>query len=203
MKVTIYVEGGGDGKYQHIQCRQGFRKLIEKAGFVGKMPGIFACGGRNAAFDDFKTAMNSRLPTDYPVLLVDSEDPIAANITPWAHLKARDGWTPSQDVSDDQAQLMVTCMETWIMADRVALHSVFGPTLHENALLPEQNLEQYDRHRVQDTLEHATRNCGNRAYKKGKRSFQVLEVVNPNTLKQRLPYFKRFIETLEKLLRSQ
>lgn len=30
-----------------------------------------------------------------------------------------------------------------------------------------------------------------------------MEGVNPNTLEQRLPYFGRFIETLEKLLRSQ
>lgn len=202
MKVTIYAEGGGDGKYQHIQCRQGFRKLIEKSGFVGKMPAIFACGGRNEAFDDFKTAMDSKSPLDYPMLLVDSEDPIVNNTMAWNHLKKRDGWLPPNSVSDDQAQLMATCMETWIMADRAALREVFGASLQESALLPETNLEQYDRHRVQDALQHATRNCGNnKAYKKGKRSFQVLEAVNPNTLKQRLPYFKRFIETLEKLVR--
>src|SRR3972149_394753 len=131
VKVTIYVEGGGDGKYQHIQCRQGFRRLIEKSGFAGKMPGIFACGGRNAAFDDFKTAMNSKSPTDYPMLLVDSEDPIAENITSWNHLRTRDGWIPPNGVSDEQAQLMVTCMETWIMADRAALRNVFGADLQE------------------------------------------------------------------------
>ena len=201
MKVTIYVEGGGDGKYQHIQCRQGFRKLIEKSGFAGKMPGIFACGGRDAAFDDFKIAMNSKLPTDYPILLVDSEDPITENTTPWNHLRARDNWIHPQHTSDDQAQLMITCMETWIMADRAALREVFGAELQESALLPEDNLEQYDRRVVQQHLEHATRNCGNnKAYKKGRRSFQALEAVNPNALKQRLPYFKRFIETLERLL---
>jgi hypothetical protein len=202
VKTTIYVEGGGDGKYQHIQCRQGFRRLIEKSGFVGKMPSIIACGGRNAAFDDFKTAMKSKLPKDYPVLLVDSEEPIAKNINPWDHLRTRDGWIPPNGVADDQAQLMVTCMETWIMADHTALRSVFGAELQENALLPETNLEQYDRHRVQDTLEHATLNCGEKkAYKKGRRSFQVLEALDPKTLKQRLPYFKRFIETLEICLR--
>ena len=201
MKVTIYVEGGGDGKYQHIQCRQGFRKLIEKSGFAGKMPGIFACGGRNAAFDDFKTAMNSKSPTDYPMLLVDSEDPIAENVTSWNHLRTRDGWIPPNSVSDEQAQLMVTCMETWIMADRIALREVFGAPLQDSALLSEVNLEQYERHQVQQALEHATRNCDRKAYKKGKRSFQVLEAVNPITLKQRLPYFRRFIETLEKLIR--
>lgn len=202
MKVTIYLEGGGDSKYSQIQCRQGFRKLVKKVGFAGKMPGIFACGGRNAAFDDFKTAMNSKSPTDYPMLLVDSEDPIAGNTTPWNHLRTRDGWIPPNGVSDDQSQLMVTCMETWLIADRVALREVFGASLQDSTLLPENNLEQYGRHQVQEALEHATPDCGEKkAYKKGRRSFQVLEAVNPDTLKQRLPYFKRFIETLEKLLR--
>lgn len=201
MKVTIYVEGGGDGKYQHIQCRQGFRKLIEKAGF-GRIPGIHACGGRNAAFDDFQIAMRSKSSMDFPILLVDSEDPISGNTAPWNHLRTRDNWDIPKDVSDDQAQLMVTCMETWLMADREALRSAFGAALQETALLSETNLEQYERHHVQGVLEHATRNCGNRAYKKGKRSFQVLETVDPNTLKEKLPYFRRFIETLERLLRS-
>jgi hypothetical protein len=131
VKVTIYVEGGGDGKYQHIQCRQGFRRLIEKSGFAGKMPFIFACSGRNAAFDDFKTAMRSKPPTDYPMLLVDSEDPIAGNVTSWNHLRMRDDWIPPASVSDDQAQLMVTCMETWLMADRSALREIFGASLQD------------------------------------------------------------------------
>ena len=175
MKVTIYVEGGGESKYQHIQCRKGFRKHLEKSGFSGKMPSISACGGRNAAFDDFKTATKSKLPTDYPILLVDSEDPIAENITSWNHLRTRDGWIPPNGVSDEQAQLMVTCMETWIMADRVVLREVFGAPLQENALLSEVNLEQYGRHQVQLALEHATRNCDRKAYKKGKRSFRSEE----------------------------
>lgn len=202
MKVIIYVEGGGDSKELHVRCRQGFRKLIEKSGFTKPMPHIVACGGRNAAFDDFKTAMDSKSPTDYPMLLVDSEDPIVGNTTPWNHLRTRAGWIPPHGVSDNQAQLMVTCMETWLMADHAALREVFGASLQDGALLPEVNLEQYGCHRVQEALEHATRNCGEKkAYKKGRRSFQVLEAVNPNVLKQRLPYFKRFIEALEIHLR--
>jgi len=202
VKVTIYIEGGGDSKDLKIRCRQGFHKLVEQAGFPERRLRFIPCGGRDTAFESFKTALKAREPTDFPVLLVDSEDPIAENTTSWNHLRTRDNWVRPQHVSDDQAQLMVTCMETWIMADRVALRNVFGAELQESALLPEANLEQYDRHRVQDALERATHNCGkNKAYKKGKRSFRVLEAVNPNTLKQRLSHFKRFIETLEKLLR--
>lgn len=203
MKITIYVEGGGDSKYTQRFCSQGFGKLLEKAGFMGKMPRIIACGGRGAAFGDFRTALEAQEPTKYPILLVDSEDQIEKNITPWQHLKNREkNWIIPKHVSDNQAQLMVTCMETWIMADRAALSNFFGAELQNNSLLSEYDLEQYDRHDVQDALAHATRNCGkNRPYKKGERSFDVLETLNPNTLKQRLPHFKRFIETLEALLK--
>lgn len=73
MKVKVYVEGGGDGKSLHIKCREGFRKLFEKAGFKGRMPATRACGGREAAYDDFKTAVEHAGDDEYPMLLVDSE----------------------------------------------------------------------------------------------------------------------------------
>ncbi|MBU0510178.1 MAG: DUF4276 family protein [Chloroflexi bacterium] len=202
MTVNIYVEGGGDSKELHIRCRQGFRKLLEKAGFIGRMPGIVACGGRGTAFDRFETAVEVSNTTDYPILLVDSEEPVSKGVNSWEHLNSRDGWKRPDRADDDQAQLMVTCMETWIIADRAALSDFFGDCLQTSALLPETGLEQYDRHRVQDTLENATRPCGSRrAYRKGRRSFQVLERLNPDTLRQYLPHFKHLIETLEKHLR--
>ncbi len=54
VSVKIYVEGGGDSKEQQSRCREGFSKLIEKAGFQGRMPSIVACGGRDSVFDNFK-----------------------------------------------------------------------------------------------------------------------------------------------------
>lgn len=204
--VKIYVEGGGDSKELHVRCREGFRKLIEKAGFQGRMPRIVACGGREATFDAFRTATDIR--ANYPLLLVDSEEPAPETARPddpdhsmaWEHLQARDGWERPAEVADDQAQLMVTCMETWIMADRAALRTVFGASLQESALLPVPDLEQYHRDTVQEALEHATRNCGrDRAYRKGRRSFQALAAVSPATL-EHLPYFRRFMATLARHL---
>jgi hypothetical protein len=60
----------------------------------------------------------------------------------WAHLQHRDGWAQPAGTEDDQAQLMVTCMETWVIADRATLRAFFGQCLRENALLPDQNLEE-------------------------------------------------------------
>lgn len=200
MKVKIYIEGGGDSKSQHVQCREGFRKLFENAGFAGRMPRTVAGGGRDSTFEAFKTAAAIGSQDAVPMLLVDSEDPVSAP-TVWEHLQVRDGWERPADVTDDQAQLMVTCMETWIMADRAALNRAFGSPLQTSALLPLSALETRPRDAVQDVLAHATRNCGrDKAYNKGRRSFQVLAYLNPETLKQRLPYFRRLVETLDRLL---
>ncbi len=197
--VKLYVEGGGDSKELHSRCRQGFRKLLEKAGFTDRMPRIVAGGGRQATFDMFRTALCSAVEADYPILLVDSEDAITAE--PWAHLHARDGWGRPTGAADDQAQLMVTCMETWIMADRAALRLVFRDCLQASALLPETALEEHRRDDVQDALEHATRACGpRRAYRKGKRSFEVLAELDPQQLRERLIYFARLVQTLDKHL---
>lgn len=55
---------------------------------------------------------------------------------------------------------------------------------------PLTDLEERRRDDVQNRLVHATRNCSN-AYAKGKRSFEVLEKLDPTTLAQQLPSFAR------------
>ena len=146
----------------------------------------------------------------YPILLVDSEAPVQnASEDPdadsaWKHLTSRDGWACPNGVNADQAQLMTTCMETWIMADRVGMRTIFGTELQQSALLPEEQLETRNRHQVQNALEHATRNCGrNKAYRKGRRSFQVLAQLSPDTLTQHLPHFRRLRRTLERYSRNR
>lgn len=200
MKVKLYIEGGGDSKEQHVRCREGFRKLFEKAGLTGRMPATVAGGGRGKTFDLFQHAVAQAGNDNLPILLVDSEDPIEvpeSSSIEWAHLKERDGWDRPRGATDDQAQLMVTCMETWIMTDRIALAEFFGSKLREGSLLPLENLETRSRVRVLQSLTQATKNCAN-AYQKGERSFQVLAFLEPETLKQHLPYFQRLIDTLER-----
>ncbi len=71
----IYVEGGGGSKELAVRCREGFRKLLENAGFTGRIPRIVACGGRDEAYDDFKNALASGKYARL-ALIVDSEDPV-------------------------------------------------------------------------------------------------------------------------------
>ena len=198
MSARIYIEGGGDSKEQHTRCREGFRRLLERCGFTGRMPRLVACGGRSATFDDFKTAHEAAGTSDYVAMLVDSEDNVVDTEKPWEHLKYRDRWDRPQGADDDQVFLMVTCMETWIISDRVALQNHYGANLKQNALLSMSDLESKDRHAIQEALKRATENCSN-AYVKGSRSFEVLGKLNPPELR-RLPSFVRCERVLKERL---
>jgi hypothetical protein len=165
------------------------------------MPKIVACGGRNKAYEDFKNSVTSARNDEYPILLVDSEDPIASDSCPWDHLKARDHWDRPGGAEDDQAQMMATCMETWIMADHAALRNFFGGCLRESALIPVNNLENRSRQEILEALESATNDCGrNKGYDKGRCSFKILVNLNTELLEENLPYFYRFKEMLGRRL---
>jgi len=189
---TIYLEGGGDSRELQIRCRAGFRKLLERCGYSGRMPKLVACGGRGAAFDAFKIARKG----DFVALWIDSEDPVRDIEATWEHLQARDRWERPNGATDEQVLLMITCMETWIVADRVTLTEHYGAELQKSALPALKNLEGRARDAMQNALTHATRSCSN-AYKKGRRSFEVLGQLDPTTLIKYLPSFVRVRRILD------
>lgn len=203
MSAFIYLEGGATGansKYLDISCEKAFHKLLDKMGFTGRKPRLVACGGRGDVFNRFKTGLRSR-GNNYIAMWIDSEDPMSDIERAWEHLAAVTtvtAWQRPDNVTDDQVLFMTTCMETWIVADRATLREHYKQGLNENPLPHPNNLEGKQRHVVQDALEAATKNCRN-AYAKGKRSFDILEKLNPDALKD-LPSFTRVARILgEKL----
>ena len=199
MSAVIFVEGGGDNKGGRIECRRGFRTLLENSDFRGRMPKLIARGSRDSSYDSFKTAHAKATGNDYVAMLIDSEDPVANIDQTWSHLNQRDGWQIPEGAQDDQVLLMVTCMETWIVADRQALVEHFGNTLQDSALPPVSNLESRSRQDVQNRLAHATRDCPG-PYTKGPKSFEVLGKLDPDVLEQHLPSFSRARRTLNDYL---
>ena len=163
------------------------------------MPRLVACGGRRQTYDDFTTA-HTQSGGAYTAMLVDSEDVVANIEKPWDHLRKRpdDGWRRPANSTSEQVFLMTTCMETWIVADRLALRKHYAQ-VNETRLPALPDLEKRGRQEVQDALEKATSACKN-AYEKGKRSFQVLGQLDPDTLKKHLPSFSRMTRILEKKL---
>lgn len=201
MTTSIYLEGGGDSKELHIRCREGFRKLLESCGFEGKMPRLYACGGRKATFDDFKKGHVTQKTIDYVAMLIDSEDPLNDLEAAWVHLKRRDGWEKPTGADDHQVLFMTTCMETWIVADRRTLAEHYGNKFQESALPSLVDLEKRSRQEIQNKLIDATRNCPN-VYEKGKRSFEILGKLSPDALGKHLPSFVRVKRILDERLKE-
>ncbi|MFH0997268.1 MAG: hypothetical protein V1844_17500 [Pseudomonadota bacterium] len=116
MSAHLYIEGsktGADSKEDQIRCREGFRKLIEKADFAGKMPRLSACGGRGNVFKDFKIAHVKCRVGDYVAMLLDSEDSPADVEKTWDHLSVRDVWEMPERLRQRQVLLQgARCIES-------------------------------------------------------------------------------------------
>ena len=188
MSARIFVEGGGDSSQLRSRCRDGFRRLFEKCGFSGRMPRLVASGPRQAAFEDFETAHTDPNNSEFVVMLIDSEDPIADIERTWDHLRQRDGWAKPANADDEQVLFMTTCMETWIAADRNALKEAYARRgMNENGLPPQEALESRSRQDVFNRLKNGTNN----QFDKGEESFRVLGNLNPGTIEPLLPSFAR------------
>lgn len=192
--LQIFVEGGGKGDESLIDCRKAFNRLIERAGFSGRMPRVIACGSRRQAFERFEQACAQG--THDSLLLVDSEGPVDQT-SPWTHVRLRDGdgWSRPPDASDEDLHLMVECMEAWIVADIANLRVYYGPALQDNAL-PARPAENIPKRDLYVALDRATRQAGR--YGKGKDAFKLLQAINPATLRASCPWAERFFAELDK-----
>jgi hypothetical protein len=196
----LFVEGGGDNDALRTECQKAFTTLLEKAGFKERMPRIVACGGRRNAYNQFCTAIRSG--EGLAILLVDSEASVT-EADPWRHVAQRpdDEWQKPAGATEDHLHLMVQCMEAWFLADRQALQEFFGQGFNENAL-PAAACEQVGKPDLYRSLEQATRGTKTKgSYGKGKHSFKLLELLDPDLVRKTSPWAERFFLTLDRLLR--
>jgi len=193
--VKVYVEGGGDSKDLRSRCRKGFSKLFEKAGLRGRMPRVVACGSRNDTFGSFRVASTDLGKGDFvPILLVDAEAAVTGG--PWDHLRRQDGWEKPPQATTDQAHLMVQLMESWFLADASALREYFGDGFRDSALPRRPDVESIAKAEVLTALANASRGTTKGSYSKGQHSFQILELVDPDTLEDCAPHAKRLFDVL-------
>ena len=198
MTVKVYVEGGGDGRELRARCRKGFSSFFEKAGLVGRMPQVIACGGRQSAYEKFRAGLAAGKKQGFIVLLVDSEGPVAEGSGPWFHLRNRDGWHKPDDATDDSAHLMVQCMEAWFLADKDRLEVFFGQDFNRNALPGNQNIEEVAKPDVLNGLKNATRQSQSKGeYGKGRHSFELLSQIDPANVLVASPHARRLVDTLQ------
>lgn len=178
MSFKLYIEGGGQGQLLDTLFRQGWAGYFKAAGLGERMPAIVRGQGRQQTFDLFATAVANPREGVLPLLLVDSEDPIAEGHSVWQHLRERDGWKRPAGAADDQAFLMVQVMETWFLADRDLLRRYFGSALRESHLRQWPNLETVPKSTVLEALEMSTAAC-RKPYSKGKVSYELLGQLSP------------------------
>ncbi|MGE4505853.1 MAG: DUF4276 family protein [Desulfovibrionaceae bacterium] len=199
MKIKVYVEGGGQNKALKIKLRQGFSSFFKKAGI--KVNPI-RCGGRSETYRAFCGAVKHPEKDTLPILLVDSEAPVSEKHSeiPWEHLRLRDKWTKPKGSTDDQAHLMVECMEAWFMADKNALAEFFGQGFHLNSLPPRADIEAIPKATLYSSLENAAKPTKKKTYGKGDHSFGILEMIDPQKVQDASPWAKRLIDTLTQKL---
>lgn len=195
MSTTIYIEGGGQGQLLDTLFREGWNAFFQTAGLKGRMPKVVRGRGRAQTFDLFCLAIDNPRRAGLPLLLVDSEAPLAGHHTAWQHLEHHDGWQRPRGAGDDQAFLMVEMMETWFLADQDLLRRYFGPELRESAIRAWPSLEEVAKASVRAALDRATAACNTR-YSKGKVSFELLAGLNPVLVEQSCPQARRLLDRL-------
>lgn len=199
MKVTVYVEGGGDKRELKSKCRRGFRSFFSKAGLHGGLPKVVACGGRDQAYDRFCTAV-AHQPEDFNVLLVDSEGPVVAT-GPWVHLTQRDGWHRPAGAGEDSAHLMVQVMESWFLADRDCLARYFGDGFRPSALPAEQRaIEDISKEDLAQALQEAPRQSRKRQYAKGRDSFALLGLLDAKMVLAASPHAQKLVDAVSRAM---
>lgn len=199
MKVTVYVEGGGDKRELKSKCRQGFSSFFSKAGLHGRLPKVVACGGRDQAYDRFCTAVAGQ-PSDFNVLLVDSEGPVVA-VEPWVHLRQRDEWHRPPGATEDSAHLMVQEMESWFLADRDCLARYFGDGFRPSALpAPQRHIEDVSKDELERALQESPRRSGKGGYAKGRDSFTLLGLLDAKMVLAASPHAQRLVDAVSRAM---
>jgi hypothetical protein len=114
LKVTIYVEGGGDNKATISLCRKGFVEFFAKMLPYKAKVTIVPCGGRSITHRDFCTSLMNAEKGHISLLLVDSEEAVKPGISPWVHLRDRqgDGWKIPASARENNVHMMVQSIES-------------------------------------------------------------------------------------------
>lgn len=200
IRVTIYVEGGGKSQKALTvrRCRDGFREYFRKLGLEGRLPKVLPCGSRNDTIEAFMNAVSSPPCGELPVLLVDSEQEVksADFDRPQLYIFGKGKRLP-KGVTGKHLHLLVQCLETVLVADLDAVEEILGGHGFQRGKLPKhKELEQVSHKELVRKLTDASRNVRNKKYDKGRHSFDILRLVDPEKAAAASPWVKRLHEVL-------
>ena len=184
--------------------RRAWQIFFSKAGVDGQMLEIAVGGGQHEAFALFNSQLDRYMKDNEteprPLLLVDSEEPVAAGHTVWEHLRARvqHRFQQPAEADDDSAHMMVQAMETWFIADPPALQRFFDVSLDTSVFQNSSPLETILKEDALDMLRQATLRC-RRHYSKGRRSYGILAEIDPQTVAAACPHADQLLQYLRTL----
>lgn len=201
--IRIFVEGGGDGPNGKAAIRNGMNGFLKKVKESAERKHnlkwrLIPCGGRDEAFKKFIHELE-RSPSDFVILLVDSEDPVYKS--PRLHLRERENWG-LQGVGEDNIHLMIQVMETWIVSDENTLAGFYGTNFRRKALPRANNLEKTQKRDIEKALADATRGTVKGEYKKIKHASELLKRLDPEVVGGRCRSCKRLFRVLQEFIDS-
>lgn len=189
VKITIFVEGGGDTRNQQSACRKGFREFFDKLDIKASIT-IIACGNGKNTYDDFCIGFKKTKIDEYCLLLVDSEAPLT-NTNKWQHFSS---YIDAKSIKPNNAKeenlhFMVECMEAWFMADKQTLANYYGKYFNLNVLPKTTDIEKIAKQDLIDGLDNASRKTTKGKYSKSKRehSFELLSRINATDVVKNSP----------------
>ena len=201
-EIAVYMEGGGDSTGTKALLRQGIseflRSLRDSACQKGLHWKVVLCGGRGATHEAFLNATKTS-PGTFLVLLVDSEGPVASPLSPRTHLKQHDGWDLPA-ISERSIHLMIQTMEAWIIADTNAVAGYYGQYFLKKALPAADNLEGFEKARLENALKRATAKTQKKEYRKIRDAAALLRAIDPGIVRRRCPSCERLFAILSEAI---
>ena len=195
------MEGGGQNQGTRTALRLGMEAFLAEIKTACQQRNwgwkLVCCGPRNEAYQRFQNARKS-MDAGILVLLVDSEGDVDG-LAPADHLAAFDR-RDFHGVDGNRIHLMVQTMETWIVADAAALKAYYGRGFREDVLPQHQNLEDVSKDDVAQALDRATQGTEKGKYHKIRHARQLLQRINPKTVRRRCRHCERLFETLLRLI---
>ena len=185
--------------------RRGWQLFFSKSGMDGQILEIGVGGGQEEAFKRFSEQLarygDQEEAEPKPLLLVDSEEPVAPGSTVWQHLQTRSHNTFQRPAgADDQsAYMMVQAMETWLMADEPVLQRFFGASLDTSPFEKLPALETILKKDALEKLRQATLRCSPRYSKRKGISYRLLAQVDPQTVAAACPHADQLLQYLRTL----
>ncbi len=199
MRVRLYVEGGPVGVDSDAlrAFRSAFKNHLVRLDPRLKNMEVIARGSVHTTVKSYAEGFRQYAGERNLALLVDSDGPVtAASCAEHLRSKLDSAHVPAE--ARVNLFLMVQCMESWFVADFVALQACFGNKLRQNALPRNLNVEAISVKDVLAALHESLRQSPTAKYRKVQHGTRILAELNPAQVAGKSRHARELHEFLRK-----